>query len=569
MRGVMEGMSQMSGSIQEYLLNRKRLVTLSAAIISLEVPAQLVYPFIWLFIVDVVIGQGKLGLLLPATAIWVGVQVFEQALRIARTFFTERLGLEFAREIRVSLHDVLLYSSWSDLESQRVGDLTARFGPDVDAVEESLSSSLPTLLIQGLGFILIIGALVWLNALLATVVVIPVVIVALVARRFNSSVRPLYQIYTSRLGDMSAVFEEDAAGVRTIQALSAEEARKGRMTEMARQLHSSRMRIAWYRMASENVAGFIGFLGTVGMMCLGGYLVVQGDMTLGGLVAFLGYAWRLPVAVNIIISGVDLWNRAKASSLRLQETLSGDPHRTTAEEQSGLDPLRGHIDFRVERFVYPTRTEAALRNVSFSARPGDMVCLVGPSGSGKSTILSLIAGFYQPDIGYVTIDGHRLERGNARSYRRFMAVVLQDTFIWNDTVEDNIRMGVRTASRADVEEAAKLANAHEFILGLPEGYSTVIGERGVRLSGGQRQRIGVARAFLQNPSVILMDEPTSSVESESEEAVLAALKAVSQRRTTIIASHRMVFAENATETVYIHNGRMLSDQESGEMEGRH
>ncbi len=562
-------MSQMSGSIQEYLLNRKRLVTLSAAIISLEVPAQLVYPFIWLFIVDVVIGQGKLGLLLPATAIWVGVQVFEQALRMVRTFFTECLGLEFAREIRVSLHDVLLYSSWSDLESQRIGDLTARFGPDVDAVEESLSSSLPTLLIQGLGFILIIGALVWMNALLATVVVIPVVIVALVARRFNSSVRPLYQIYTSRLGDMSAVFEEDAAGVRTIQALSAEEARKGRMTEMARQLYSSRMRIAWYRMASENVAGFIGFLGTVGMMCLGGYLVVQGDMTLGGLVAFLGYAWRLPVAVNIIISGVDLWNRAKASSLRLQETLSGDTHRTTAEEQSGLDPLRGHIDFRVERFVYPTRTEAALRNVSFSARPGDMVCLVGPSGSGKSTILSLIAGFYQPDIGYVTIDGHRLERGNARSYRRFMAVVLQDTFIWNDTVEDNIRMGVRTASRADIEEAAKLANAHEFILGLPEGYSTVIGERGVRLSGGQRQRIGVARAFLQNPSVILMDEPTSSVESESEEAVLAALKAVSQRRTTIIASHRTVFAENATETVYIHNGRMLSDQESGEMEGRH
>ena len=209
----------------------------------------------------------------------------------------------------------------------------------------------------------------------------------------------------------------------------------------------------------------------------------------------------------------------------------------------------------------PRRTEAALLDVSFSARPGDIVCLVGPSGSGKSTILSLIAGFYQPDAGYVMVDGHRLERGNSRSYRRFMAVVLQDTFIWNDTVEANIRMGVRTASRADVEEAAKLANAHDFILGLPEGYATVIGERGVRLSGGQRQRIGVARAFLQNPSVILMDEPTSSVESESEEAVLAALKAVSQRRTTIVASHRPVFAENATEIVYLHNGRMVSNRE--------
>ena len=508
-----------------------------------------------------------MGLLLPATAIWIGVQVFEQALRMARTLSTERLGLDFAREVRVSLHDVLLYSSWRDLESQRIGDLAARFGPDVDAVEEALSSSLPTLLIQGLGFTLIIGALVWINALLAIVVVIPVVIVALVARRFNSSVSPLYRLSTSRLGDMSAVFEEDAAGVRTIQALSAEEARKSRMIEMARHLYSSRVRIVWYRMASENVAGFIGFLGTVGMMSLGGYLVVQGDMTLGGLVAFLGYAWRLPVSVNFIISGVDLWNRAKASSLRLQESLSGGAHRSTAEEQPALNSLQGDIDFNVERFVYPTRTEAALLDVSFSAKPGDIVCLVGPSGSGKSTILSLIAGFYQPDNGYVTVDGHRLERGNSRIYRSFIAVILQETFIWNDTMEANIRMGVRTASRADVEESAKLANAHDFILGLPEGYATVIGERGVRLSGGQRQRIGVARAFLQNPSIILMDEPTSSVESESEEAVLAALKAVSQRRTTVIASHRPVFAENATEIVYLHNGRMVSNRESGGEEG--
>ena len=298
------------------------------------------------------------------------------------------------------------------------------------------------------------------------------------------------------------------------------------------------------------------------MMSLGGYLVIHGNMTLGGLVAFLGYAWRLPVAVNIIISGVDLWNRAKASSLRIQEALSGDSPQSTTEEQSDVDSVQGEIHFNVERFVYPSRTEPALVDVSFSARPGDIVCLVGPSGSGKSTVLSLIAGFYRPGHGYVTVDGHNLNERNARSYRRFMAVVLQDTFIWNDTVDVNIRMGVQTASKKDVEEAAKLANAHEFILGLPEGYSTVIGERGVRLSGGQRQRLGVARALLQNPSVILMDEPTSSVESESEEAVLTALKAISRCRTTIIASHRPVFAENATAVVYLHNGRVISHRES-------
>lgn len=150
-----------------------------------------------------------------------------------------------------------------------------------------------------------------------------------------------------------------------------------------------------------------------------------------------------------------------------------------------------------------------------------------------------------------------MNESNVRGYRRFMAVVLQDTFIWNDTVEANIRMGAPTASKKEVEEAARLANAHDFIVDLPEGYSTMIGERGIRLSGGQRQRLGVARGFLQNPSIILMDEPTSSVERESEEAVIAALKALSHRRTTIVASHRPVFAEDATEVIYLREGRVV------------
>ena len=552
----------MTGSIQGYILQRKYVAALTAVVISLEVPAQLVYPFVWLFIVDVVIAQGRLSLLLPATAVWIGVQVFEQALRMGRTFLTERLGLAFSREARVAIHQELLYSSWRDLESQRTGDLVARFGPDIDTVEEVLSNRLPTLLIQVLGFATIIGALVWINALLASVVVVPVVVVALVAHRFNAAVGPQYEVSASRLGDITAVFEEDATGVRAIQALSAEEVRQSRMAEMAQRLYSSRIRILWNRMTSENVAGFIGFLGTVGMMSVGGYLVVQGNMTLGGLVAYLGYAWRLPVAVNTMISGVDVWNRAKASSLRLQGVLGGASHRTIVEEPPDLDSVQGEIHFDVDRFVYPSRTEAALIDVSFSARPGDIVCLVGPSGSGKSTMLSLIAGFYQPNLGCVAVDGHILNESNARSYRRFMAVVLQDTFVWNDTVEANIRMGVQMASKKEVEEAARLANAHDFIVSLPEGYSTVIGERGVRLSGGQRQRLGVARAFLQNPSIILMDEPTSSVESESEEAVLVALKAVSRHRTTIIASHRPVFAENATEVVYLHAGRVVSQSVS-------
>ena len=209
--------------------------------------------------------------------------MFEQALRIARTYLTERLGLTFSRKAREAVHQRLLYSHWRELESQRTGDLVARFGPDIETIEQFLSNRLPTFLIQVLGFILVIGALVWINVTLATMVVIPVVAVALAARRFNAIVGPRHQVAASRLGDMSAVLEENATGVRAIQALSAEEARHNRMVELAEQLYSIRLRIAWNRIASENVAGFIGFMGTVGMMSLGGYLVVQGNMTIGGL----------------------------------------------------------------------------------------------------------------------------------------------------------------------------------------------------------------------------------------------------------------------------------------------
>lgn len=550
----------MTGSIKKYIFVKKSIVTFIVVVILLEVPAQLVYPFVWLFIVDVVISDGKLALLLPATAVWFGVQVLEQVLRVIRTLLTERLGLSFSREAREAVHHQLLYSQWRELESQRSGDLVARFGPDIDAVEQFLSNESPTFLIQILGFTLVIGALVWINPLLATVVVIPVVVVAIVARRFNATVGPRYQVAAAKLGDMSATFEEDATGVRAIQALSAEKVRHAGMVDLAQQLYASRMSIVRNRIMAENIAGFIGFSGTVGMMSLGGYLVVEGNMTLGGLVAFLGYAWRLPVGVNIIISGVDFWNRAKAASLRLQDILDREYSRSVVREAPEIDSVKGEINFNVDRFVYPSRTEPALSQVAFSARPGDIVCLVGPSGSGKSTILSLVAGFYQPDInrGQVEIDGYELRENNSRSYRRFMAVVLQDTFIWNDTVEANIRMGVREARSEEVENAARFANAHDFIVNLPEGYSTVIGERGVRLSGGQRQRLGVVRGFLQNPSIILMDEPTSSVESESEEAVIAPLKALSRRRTTIVASHRPVFAENATEVLYLREGRVVS-----------
>ncbi len=546
--------------MRRYIASNKLLVLVTGFIILLEVPTQLIYPFIWMYIVDVVVGKGELNRLIPVTVVWIGVQLLGQALRAIRTFLTERLGQSFSRSIRSALHSRVLHMTWEGLEDVKSGDLVARFGSDTDAIERFLSSDLPSLLIQSLGFILVIGALVWINAILTVVVVLPVVLVAVAVRWYNSRVAPAYQKSAVEFGSISAVFEEDVTGARAIQALSAEETRNSLMIELLQRLFQIRMGIVWKRiMIGDNIMGLIAFTGTVCMISLGGLLVIRGHMTLGGLVAFLGYAWRLPVGANIIASAVDIWNRSKVAWGRLQAFTDEGYVSSTKDTVPEMDRVIGEIEFNINRFVYPTRSEASLVDIEFSARPGDIICLAGHSGSGKSTILALMGGFYQPEAnqGQVKLDGSELNKSNARSYRHYMSIVLQDTFIWNDTVEANIRIGSGMASKDQIEKAARSASAHDFILDLPKGYDTMIGERGMRLSGGQRQRLGVARAFVSNPSIILMDEPTSSVERKSEDVVIKALKALSTGRTTIIASHKPIFAERATEVIFLENGRII------------
>ena len=345
------------------------------------------------------------------------------------------------------------------------------------------------------------------------------------------------------------------AGARTIQSLVIEDDRRKHLRQFAGQLFLLRMQIVRNRITSENLAGAIGFLGTVGMVSIGALLIVRGDVSIGGLVAFLGYAWRLPVGASIIVGAVDIWSKAVSSARRIQEVrsthASTSPDRYTPFVQQSAHIVRGEVEVYIPEFRYPGRSTPALKDIHFSAAPGDLVCIVGPSGSGKSTLLALVGGFFRAEPGWIRIDGQKIEATSFRSLRKYMAIVLQDTFIWNGKVAENIRMGDRKASFERIVSAASEANAHECISLLPDGYNTNIGERGLALSGGERQRIGVARALIKSPSIILMDEPTSSVERHSEHVVMAALTRLSIGRTTLVASHRPIFAENASEVIFL------------------
>lgn len=303
-------------------------------------------------------------------------------------------------------------------------------------------------------------------------------------------------------------------------------------------------------------AQFLGFLSSAVMLGLGAWHVVQGTFTLGGLVAYRGYWWQLYSPIDTLANVNELLQRAGAAGSRVFEVLDASEEVQDAPGAVELTEVRGHIRFEGVSFAYPNSTPV-LRDISFEVAPGERVAFVGGSGAGKTTLLNLVPRFYDPTEGRILIDGHDLRDVRQRSLRRHMALVLQETFLFDGTVAENIRFGRPDAPLEDVIRAARMANAHEFIEELPAGYDTPVGERGVRLSGGQRQRIAIARAFLVDPPILILDEATSAVEPESEWVIQQSLERLMAGRTTLITSHRLSMVRTADRIITLDGGRIV------------
>jgi len=305
---------------------------------------------------------------------------------------------------------------------------------------------------------------------------------------------------------------------------------------------------------------FLVFTGIVGVLWIGARDVRAGDMTPGSLVQFVIYSVMVAGAVAALS---EIWGelqRAAGATERLVELLQADdPVKDPAAPVAVPRPARGGIEFDAVRFAYPARPETpALDDFSLSIKPGETVALVGPSGAGKTSVIQLIQRFYDPDEGRITLDGVALSDMARHAFRANLALVPQDPVIFAASARENIRFGRLDASDAEIEAAARAANAHEFIAQLPEGYDTYVGERGVMLSGGQKQRIAIARAILRDAAVLLLDEATSALDAESERAVQEAVDAMARTRTTIIVAHRLATVKKADRIVVMEQGRIVA-----------
>jgi ABC-type multidrug transport system fused ATPase/permease subunit len=465
---------------------------------------------------------------------------------------------------------------------------------DVDELQSFIVSGIDVIIGEGLLWIVTVAIVMAVDWRVASASLSPLIVVYVLLRVFNKRVRPIYAAARERLGDVGNRLQENLSGVVVIKIFGRERQERARFEAATNAYYDQQIRAINARQTYFPVSRAVGFLSNVLMIGVGGYYMLK-DMsfTPGKLVMFRAYWWRLFGPIQTLARVNDMVQRAVAAARRIFEVLDAPDELPDAPGATPIETVTGALALRNVTFSYgieptargtgfqpvqgahglQTRATGAapvvLRDVSLKIDPGATVALVGPSGSGKTTILNLLLRFYDPVSGDVTIDGRDLRSIRRDSLRRHMALVQQETFLFNDSILDNIRYGHPEATMEQVVSASKAANAHAFITKMPNGYETKVGERGVRLSGGQKQRISIARAFLANPQVLLLDEPTSSVEPESESAIIAALGRLMRGRTTVLTSHRPSLVSRADVVHVIEDGRVTDSGAPDEVRQRH
>ncbi|MGA1634658.1 MAG: ABC transporter transmembrane domain-containing protein [Gemmobacter sp.] len=545
-------------ALAPFLAPYRALIAAAALALVLTAGVSLVLPIAVRRVVD---GFGEGAALLDSYfAAALGIAALLAVGTGLRFWLVTRLGERVVADIRRALFDRILGLSPAFYERMMTGEVLSRLTTDTTLVlaviATSVSVALRNMLILAGGLVLLAFSSAKLTALVLLVVPGVIVPIVVLGRRLRALSRQTQDWIAASSGNAA----EALGAVQTVQAFTHEGASRAefaRITEAS--FDAARRRIAT-RAAMTVIVIFLVFAGIVGVMWVGARDVRAGVMTPGELVQFVIYAIMVAAAVGALSEVWGELQRAAGATERLVELLGAtDTVRDPAHPVALPRPVRGAIAFENVRFAYPTRPGVAvLSDVGLHIRPGETVALVGPSGAGKTTVLQLILRFYDPEGGRITLDGIDLRDMARADFRAAMALVPQDPVIFSTSARENIRFGRPDATDAEVEAAARAAAAHDFIARLPEGYGTVLGERGMLLSGGQRQRIAIARAILRDAPVLLLDEATSALDAESERAVQAAVERLSEGRTTIVVAHRLATVKRADRIVVFDRGRIVA-----------
>lgn len=541
-----------------YGLSRPYRVWLYASVI-LTVLASLVWLVIPLglrSLLDAVFQQGNRHLLNLITLGLLGLFILRAVLSLVGDYWLEWVGERVVTDLRKRLYEHLHRLGFIFFSNTRLGDITSRLTNDVSSIRSAVTDSLPELLTQGFSLTGSVILMVLLNWRLSAVVFLTVPGISIGTRYFGSKIRKLSRNVQDRLADTTAVAEEALAAIRVVKAFVREKYEVRRYHKSAEDLFETARSRIWVTTLFWSTVGMLFMMSLVVIFWYGGLEVLAGRLTAGDMVAFIFYAFNISRSISVLSRLYTVFNTATGASERVFELLDQVPEVSDKPGAETLPPVKGALSFRNVSFAYEPG-HLVLREINLDVSPGETIAIVGPSGAGKTTLIHLIPRFFEPQNGFITIDGLDIRNVTTVSLRHQIALVPQDIHLFGSSIRENIRYGKLEADEKEIENAARAANAMEFIDKLPERFNSLIGEKGVKLSGGQRQRISIARALLKNPPILLLDEATSSLDTESEMLVQDAMQKLLLNRTTFIIAHRLSTVRKATRIVVMDNGRIV------------
>lgn len=538
-----------------YLKPYKGQLVVIAVMSLTAIVSALLLPYLLKVGIDHYIMRRKLIGLGPLVLLYIGVAIIQYfALRFQGVTLI-RLGQQAIFDLRRDLFEHVQRLSLSFFDRQKAGRIMIRVTNDVNSLEEILTSGVGTAFADTFTIIGLVGMMLWLDWRLTMVIFLTLPPTIWVAVFLRQRMLEVSRAMRRKLSAVNANLNESLMGIRVTQAFNRETVNSGLFGEINDEHYQASMRFVPLNAFFWPWIGFLNTVGTASVLLLGGALNLYGLVTLGTIVAFMNYINRFFQPIQNLSNLFNVISTATASCERIFELMELEPEVREPSHPMPLGSIRGGIRFDNIDFGY-SPDELILRDFSLTVQPGESIAIVGPTGAGKTTVINLLCRFYDPVHGAVLVDGLDLKTLSQSDFRKQIAVVLQDTFIFTGTIEENIRYGRPEATREEVVAAARAVGVHDYIVTLPNGYDSKVQERGSSLSAGQRQLIAFARALLRDPKILILDEATSSIDTQTEYELQSALAEILRGRTAFIIAHRLSTIKRADRIVVIENGRI-------------
>ncbi|HEU5430303.1 MAG TPA: ABC transporter ATP-binding protein [Thermomicrobiales bacterium] len=535
----------------------RRVVLLYVALFA-ALGIQLSIPLVLARAIDDGIVARDEAFLVRAALLIVGLTLLQGGFTFARSYLVQALAERIAFDLRNELYVHLQRLPFAFYDRAQTGQLMSRETEDINNIRSMLVMTMRALVLA-IGTLVAVAVILFrTDPTLAAIALAPLPVLLWYSVRFGIAIRPMFLKVQQQFGAMTSALQENVAGIRVVRAFAQEQAESERFEADLEELFERNLRAAARWSFAYPMTLLLSGLGLLAALWVGGYQVMTGVLTIGTLVAVSRYLTLLNDPVRWLGFVVNRVAKAIASGERIFETLDTRPTIADRPGAISLPRARGEVRFADVTFTFPGARRPALRDVSFTARPGTLTALVGATGAGKSAIINLIPRFYDPDAGQVLVDGHDARDLTLDSLRRQIAIVQQEPFLFSVSIRDNIAYGRDDATMDDVIAAATAAQAHDFIMAMPEGYATEVGERGVTLSGGQKQRLAIARALLLDPPILILDDATSSVDTETEREIQRALRALMAGRTSFVIAQRSTTVQEADQILVLERGGVVA-----------